>query len=430
MSRLHPGLVVLDKGLNLQTPKITAPEGSVLDTLNYEQVDFQGQKRIDGYTRYDGYPLSILNDYDILQVSGSIGLLDVEDILCTADTGIIGVVLTTDLIAEVQVAVLNPNLLPAIEESIPLYKLVAGAPSFIATATYLGKGKDSGITDVLHYNLLIQHNNVLRNAVGALPGAIAGLHWFNDRLYAVADMCFVAVNVTSAILPNDTIEIPDFGLTVVVADAVTYGNVSYVLLPLTTRLDTSLNSPVERDGNQIGNLMDTLPTWPPLPILASFFEAKSIQQTIDEEEPGYQSNAGWHFIHHGWQVNFDHGDSLFGSLPSLNQNIKNLGVQGPTSIAGDSGKAGTLTQKIAIAGSSPSEAGTDVPLQVNGWKSSNTHTSYQLEANNLEDIDTDYIYADAFISWNGDNDVISAPGITTPVLPQYSASAVVEVEII
>lgn len=58
MSELIPNVLALNKGLDLQSPKLVAPPGSVLDSLNYEQVDFQGQKRIDGYTRYDGSPLS------------------------------------------------------------------------------------------------------------------------------------------------------------------------------------------------------------------------------------------------------------------------------------------------------------------------------------------------------------------------------------
>lgn len=62
MSELIPNILALDKGLDLQSPKLTAPPGSVLDSLNYEQVDFQGQKRIDGFVRYDGGPLSAVYD--------------------------------------------------------------------------------------------------------------------------------------------------------------------------------------------------------------------------------------------------------------------------------------------------------------------------------------------------------------------------------
>ena len=50
MSNLTPSSITLDKGLDLQSPKVVAPPGSILDMLNYEQVDFIGQKRIDGYT--------------------------------------------------------------------------------------------------------------------------------------------------------------------------------------------------------------------------------------------------------------------------------------------------------------------------------------------------------------------------------------------
>ena len=71
MSRLQPSLMVLDKGLNLQAPKILAPEGSVLDSLNYEQVDYQGQKRIDGYARYDGSVLSAFDDFVVIENSST-----------------------------------------------------------------------------------------------------------------------------------------------------------------------------------------------------------------------------------------------------------------------------------------------------------------------------------------------------------------------
>lgn len=54
MSNLQPEIMVLDKGLNLQTPAIVTPKGSLLECLNYEQVDFVGLRRIDGFQRYDG----------------------------------------------------------------------------------------------------------------------------------------------------------------------------------------------------------------------------------------------------------------------------------------------------------------------------------------------------------------------------------------
>ena len=88
MSRLYPNLMVLDKGLNLQAPKILAPEGSVLDSLNYEQVDFQGQKRIDGYARYDGSVLSAFDDFVVIEDSSTWELgTDGRDLAYNVETG-------------------------------------------------------------------------------------------------------------------------------------------------------------------------------------------------------------------------------------------------------------------------------------------------------------------------------------------------------
>ena len=49
MSELVPSLIELSKGLDLQSPKLTAEAGSLLDALNYEQVDFQGKKELTAF---------------------------------------------------------------------------------------------------------------------------------------------------------------------------------------------------------------------------------------------------------------------------------------------------------------------------------------------------------------------------------------------
>ena len=79
-----------------------------------------------------------------------------------------------------------------------------------------------------------------------------------------------------------------------------------------------------------------------------------------------------------------------------------------------------LLQKVAI---------TNKPAQVNGWKSSQTPNSYQLDPDNLTNIDSTYIYADAYITWDGATGFVEAPGATSPSIPEYSATATVEVEV-
>ena len=370
-SRLTPGLVVLDKGLNLQAPKISAPEGSVLDMLNYEQVDFQGQKRIDGYVRYDGKLGSYIDDYYILDnETGEEG-----DVYQDSDNRVVGVYVGTNALA-----IIDYNHLPAGQ---------------------WGRNVDSAED---HYNNLLAYNNMLRYRTGSLPGPVAGLHWFNDRLYAIS-------NLTRITLSGGAVEInmplyDSYGALIgYTVSTQSSGSVNVVGV---INLGESL---YDADGNFIGDVssVEQLSS-------ASFFESRTELQALAED--GDAALAGWVPIHLGWVVNFKEGISLYGSLPSLNQNIQGLGVQGPTSISGDSGRPLELTQGVPIAGE---------PAQVNGWKSSNTPTTYTLNPNDLKDIDDVFTYADAFVSWNGSTGAVSAPGVTTSAIPQYSATNTVEV---
>lgn len=173
MSELVPNIIALDKGLDLQSPKITAPPGSVLDCLNYEQVDFQGQKRIDGYSRYDGSPLSAVPDFILVDpttegytVNSSYTPYD----LAFYSGALLGARVLTYSLGHSDydvVAVINYTAIP--EE-----------------ATWGNQTNALSAQD--HADLLLQVNSVLRSLVEELPGPISGLHWFNDRLYAVVDI--------------------------------------------------------------------------------------------------------------------------------------------------------------------------------------------------------------------------------------------------
>lgn len=153
-----------------------------------------------------------------------------------------------------------------------------------------------------------------------------------------------------------------------------------------------------------------------LPV-ATFFESRTELQALAED--GDAALAGWKPVHQGWLVNFENGVSLYGSLPSLNQNIQGLGIQGPTTTSGNNGRPLLLNQGVAISGEQ---------AQVNGWKSSLSPTSYALNPSDVGEDDGVYTYADAYISWNGTTGQVSAPGVTTSVLEQYSADNTVVVE--
>lgn len=322
MSRLNPSLLVLDKGLDLQSAKIVAPPGTSLDTLNYEQIDFQGQKRIDGYARYDGSVLSAIDDY--LVVSDVVTEEYPPYTLAFNNDRLLGVV-----VAEGRIAVIDYTNIPD-------------------TAVW---GVDYEATPEDHYNNLLTYNAYLRTQVESLPGPVIGLHWFRDRLYAVADF--------GQYQPDD--------------DRV--------------------------DGTG----------------MATLWESRSVQQVLEEDGPSDPYDFGWKFVHQGWTVYFDNGRVLYGDLTALNQNRQNVGVQGPTSIAGSNGAPLSLLQRVDV---------TAYPAQVNGWKSSDTPTTYVLNPNDVAETDSDYTYADAFISWDGTTGVV-----TPPALAEWPANNTVEVDI-
>lgn len=380
MSELVPSVLVLDKGLNLQTAKFIAPPGSVFDTLNYEQVDFQGHKRIDGYARYDGLQLPTLDEYYIVPAAQA----SITDNLIIEDGRVLAVVLAEQG-DDLHVALVDENyLLPT-------------------------PGKESGLTPDEHYELLLEYTQVLRNRVGTLPGAIIGLHWFRDRLYAVADVAAVLLTGAVGISPNDTTVEGER-----VIDVITVGGDTMVFIDATTNSYTAGQTFSVTTGAS-GTVSSTIPSIAADKDIASFFQARTEQQALDDSK-----TAGWSFIHQGWRVMFANGFALFGGLAALNQNRQGVGTQGPTSTGGNNGRPLVLVQAPPIA---------NIPPQVSGWKSSDDPTSYALNPATVKEIDDDYTYADAYISWDGETGVVSAPGADMIGLIQYSATASVVVDV-
>jgi hypothetical protein len=413
MSELVPALLPLDKGLNLQTAKLIAPPGSVLDSLNYEQVDFQGQKRIDGYTRYDGSLLSALDEYYVITVA-SAAAAEAGNLL-SGDDGLIGVIasISGNIL---YVGMINDNNVPAVADTVTF--LESGVSVGTSTVTAVSTGTLSGATADEHYAKLLELNTSIRSRVESLPGAIIGLHWFEDRLYAVADVNTITLDGTTPTLyPNDTIVCGGDSATVLGSVVATNTRIVFIN-SLNTTAWTTEGADVTRNAVSVGDIANGFETLAVASEVASFFESRSELQVLDEDSGPY--DFGWRFVHLGWSVSFENGLSLFGSLPAINQNIDGIGIQGPTSITGNNGRPLVLLQKVNIINGT---------TQVNGWKSSQTPTSYLLDADDLTTVDADYVYADAFLSWDGTTGAISAPGITTSTLPEYPATNTVEVDI-
>jgi hypothetical protein len=421
MSNLKPDMIGLDKGLNLQTAKIVAPKGSILDTLNYEQVDFQGQKRIDGFTRYDGSVLAALDEYAVIGIADSAlytpgSLLSVED-------GLVGVVVSVDSGEDlIYVAVINETLLPEVGGNV--YRNVDGVLEDEIGVVSVVMGVDAGDTPAIHYTNLLTFNQFLRNRVEELPGPVAGLHWFRDRLHAIAGVTYVSIEgTTPQIFPTDVLNVTDVseGFSATVLDAFTLDNTRVVFLDTTNPAPWMVEGNiVERDAVQIGTIANGYEPFEVEDEIASIFEARTEQQVLTEDGPSGPYDFGWKFVALGWRVLFENGITLYGGLPAINQNVEGIGTQGPTPVTGNNGKLLNLNQGEDITGEKD---------QVEGWKSSQTPTSYSLLPSNLDEVDSNYIYADAYITWDGATGVVASPGITTNALPVRPATNTVEVDV-
>lgn len=206
MSRLTPSLLVLDKGLDLQTAKILAPEGSVFDSLNYEQVDFQGQKRIDGYARYDGTVLPAFNDYYKIAFSptGSwTGFPEDSNTNLFVDNKLWAVAIKNANVDgdEAYIQILDHSMDVVVGDSLQ----VNG--SSIGTITSLEEGKTTDLDVEEHYLKLLELSSAVKSRVTTLPEPIAGLHWFKDRLYAVAGIQKINYTLNSPVVVQG--EAPD-----------------------------------------------------------------------------------------------------------------------------------------------------------------------------------------------------------------------------
>lgn len=410
MSRLDPSVIALDKGLNLQTAKILAPAGSALSSLNYEQVDFQGQKRIEGYTRYDGNVLSALDEYYIVKLSE-------VDIIETSESPVIEDVYVGD------------SFLGKLLKESDLHAYVAVYDfKLLKTLDFIeGKNFDSAEE---HLDNLLAFNNKLRKKVEKLPGAVSGLHWFNDRLYAVADVATIQLQGTAldGIQPNVMLEdVYGYVSPRLILDVVEYNGNTIVFLSggdIEDWKEEEVSDVTYTSEGASSEITFTVNSYSPVVPLdsypASLFEARTEVQAATEDASIVDADYGWKFNHLGWEVQFKNGYVPYGDLAALNQNRQGVGIEGPTSILGSDGRPLNVVQKVPTS---------DSIEQVNGWKTSTTPESYNLDPLALVSDDSFYIYADMYIEWDSESGDILTPDYGSSRLNERAATSKVEVNI-
>lgn len=175
--------VGLDKGLNSVVPPVLAEHGTLRDSLNYEVVPQIGYKKIDGYERYDGFQSAGFEQVYRVVLTGSSAGFAVGDVLyldaTTPFATVVGVpnAITLDYVQ-----------LGYTEQAIPVTALRKGSAG---ASMNVSQGPTSiteltSLTASEGFSLMRQYMQALRNLALPLPSDVVGLHWFEDRLYAVA----------------------------------------------------------------------------------------------------------------------------------------------------------------------------------------------------------------------------------------------------
>lgn len=217
--------IVLDIGLDTVSPPLLAKEGSLSDCLNYEVADTIGYRRIDGYENYDGFPNGHISYYLRVRLIATVpadqASIVAGSILYRSNNGLnpvaIGVVLggpfDTDAydvgpLQNLDSFVLTEEFLELLSGGFislasgeGLLLLLGddddlGSTFTISTPTgdefevsVVGSTVDASslVTAAEYLENLRTYGAELRALVEPAPAPVAGLYWFDDRLYAAVN---------------------------------------------------------------------------------------------------------------------------------------------------------------------------------------------------------------------------------------------------
>lgn len=189
--------VVLNRGLDTETPSFLQEPGSLTDCLNYEFTGEDGIRRIDGYERYDGGPGGDSVDYMY--------------VLVTVDDAAVIPLLTTNAplhrfsAGKTMVVGTVIAYTPGVLTYIPLQKTTnavsAGDKLDIVntgvgrlTTTQKSAAGRAGNTAAGFVSAVRTHSTILRNAVAAQENAVAGVYWLRKSAIAALDTPMLELN--------------------------------------------------------------------------------------------------------------------------------------------------------------------------------------------------------------------------------------------
>lgn len=417
-----PEIIELGGGLDYTRPKLKVEPGSLLDVLNFEVIDRGGYARIAGCEPYDGttameattyyrvadanFPyVDIATDYPVGMLLYA-GASDTPFGITVAsapasgyvfDNGLLGADPTLDFIVLDPTVQLTAGTLIKNDSGGGVFEVWAYGVSDMSTGRIdaLAASWTAGSDAKDFIDTFNAAKTTARNEISALPNRPIGLHWFRDRLYAVAnDVTIYFDSGSTEILPN-----------MFVGSGTATGRVLYVSTTggswglgtargymqidnfgtigawtnnsvINTFTDGTFGVVLTADVATVAQVADV--TGVAEPLYAGLFVSRSEAQAAAEDE-----ESGWSWIDSGWAVGYDAGYAESGYLTKIEKGTTpnytpGTGAVGPTT-------ANILMQAVTVE---------DDIAQVQGWKSTAAETVYATDATAVSADDNVYLYGD------------------------------------
>lgn len=461
-SRVNPpeeytrDILSLNGGLDLLSPKINAAKGSLLSCLNREIVDRIGYKTIDGFEPYNGRSNVFNDDYyyvDSTAFTPPLAATFSEGMALAVEgkEKVFGVVVELETIAgspttyRIYFALVNQDAAPRFGDVVVPFGLTStfsvSSSGIQSCAETLGESAEE---TVVRFN---GYSSTLRNFAETYPGNAGtevpphGLHWFRDRLYAVANdgWFYFDSGGTTELLVNQFIGTTNDRSRVISVQLQSGtwagGDAKGIIqidseVPLAWTNNTNLNTYTALSAGSVitNNILTTAASTDfdpvPNPLHASLWESLSLQQAFDDD--GDINSWGWRRIDHGWSTTFDEGFSDTGGFTTASRGSENnfTFVESneetfPFTIFNGSNLVGVAfaPQRSFVS------TGQLVENGFPGWKtnaSSTVFASQDALVTATESTDSNYAYAN--IWYNGTGDVTAANGIATGRLGAFDGN--------
>lgn len=417
----------LNGGLDLTSPKIDAPKGTLLDVLNRDTIDRIGYRRINGFEPYDGRVSPAQIEYYTLTDTGYSGTLSTDfpnDTLLVVEDdpdvlfGIVVGRVSTDTIVYARI---NEDAEPSVGQVINGYGTTTPDFTVDSKGTYAGDDAADTVSDMNAFN------TVLRNRITSLDDVPIGLHWFRDRLYAVQDdhtVYFTQSAGTTEILPNSLLS-KDAGastarvLNIQLQSGTTWaggdaaGTLQIEVLTGAWGISGTVTVSAPTNTTEI-TLREKVEGTDPEPLYASLARSKSERQALlEDNDPDL---AGWSRIDHGWEMDFDDGISDTNGLTVVSRGSESnfvfqTGTTDPTPVEvinGNNVLGSTFATYFRNFGGTGVVADGDP-----GWKTSADSTDFATNAalkSAIESTDASFAYANLWWSGSGPSAGFGIPG--------------------